>query len=89
MTEENKRRCREEIEKGGWHKLGIIEPDPSPLLWDKEVEIIYEDMDGQPCKCNAIYVYDAFSSNYFRATDGAAKGNRMCGVVAYRELKDD
>ena len=35
MTEENKRRCREEIEKGGWHKLGIIDPDPSPLLWDK------------------------------------------------------
>lgn len=32
MTEENKRRCREEIEKGGWHKLGIIEPDPKPFI---------------------------------------------------------
>ena len=26
MTEENKRKCKAEIEKGGWLKLGIIEP---------------------------------------------------------------
>ena len=87
MTEENKRKCRAEIEKGGWLKLGIIEPTPSPLLWDKEVEIMYEDMDGYPCTCNAIYKYSAFGS-YFIATNGSAKGNRMCKVFAYREIKE-
>ena len=83
MTEENKRKCRAEIDKGGWLTLGIIEPTPSPLLWDKEVEIMYEDMDGYPCTCNAIYKYSAFGS-YFIATNGSAKGNRMCKVFAYR-----
>lgn len=87
MTEENKRKCKAEIEKGGWLKLGIIEPNPSPLLWDKEVEIMYEDMDGYPCTCNAIYKYSAFGS-YFIATNGSAKGNRMCKVFAYREIKE-
>ena len=85
MNSENKRRCREEIEKRNWNKLGIVEEDPSPLLWNKEVELMYEDMDGQPCMCNAIYEHDSFRS-CFRAIDGAAKGNRMSGCIAYREI---
>lgn len=89
MMEENKERCRKEIEKGGWHKLGFIEPNPSCLLWNKEVEIMYQDMDGYPCTCNAILVHDSFCNDYFRAINGAAKGNRMSAVIAYREIKED
>lgn len=84
MTSENKKKMRELIEKEGWNKVGQIEENPSALLWDKEVEILYEDMDGQPCKCNAILVHQSFNSDYFRAINGAASGNRMCGVFAYR-----
>ncbi|MDF2950512.1 MAG: hypothetical protein K0S18_95 [Anaerocolumna sp.] len=87
MTEENKKRCREEIELRNWNKLGIIEPNVSPLVWNKEVELMYEDMDGQPCRCNAIYVHNSFGSDYFQATNGMAKGNRMSSCIAYRELK--
>lgn len=86
MTEENKKRCREEIELRNWHKLGIIEENPSPLLWNKEVELMYEDMDGYPCVCNAIYVHDDFGRIYFRATNGVASGNRMSSCIAYREI---
>ena len=87
MTEQDKERCREEIAKDGWHKVGQIEPEPDVLLWntDKEVRIIYEDMDGRPCMCNAVVKHDLWPA-YFRATTGAAKGNRMSGVIAYREI---
>lgn len=87
MTEDNKAKMRELIEKEGWKRYGQIEPKPSVLLWNKEVEILYEDMDGQPCKCRAIYVHESLKPNYFRAIDGDAKGNRMRGVFAYREVK--
>ena len=88
MTEQDKERCREEIEKNGWHRIGQIEPEPDVLLWnkEKEVRIIYENMDGQPRICNAVIVHDFGGSTYFKATTGAAKGNRMSGVIAYREI---
>jgi len=86
MTEENKRKCREIIEKESWNKIGVVEEKPSCLLWNKEVELMYEDMDGHPCKCNALYVHD-LCNDYFKATTGPAKGNRMCGLIAYREIK--
>lgn len=88
MTEQDKECCREEIAKDGWHKVGQIEPEPDVLLWntDKEVRIIYEDMDGRPCMCNAVVKHDLCGPTYFRATTGAAKGNRMSGVIAYREI---
>lgn len=88
MTSENKRLCRDLIEKEGWNKLGIIEENPSALLWNKEVELMYEDMDGQPCRCNAIYVHKEFGQKYFQATNGCAKGNRMSSCIAYREIKN-
>ena len=39
MIEERKKICREMIEKQHWNKFGIVEEDPSPLLWNKEIEI--------------------------------------------------
>ena len=85
MTEDNKARCREEIERRNWNRVGIIEPEPI-LFWDKEVSIIYENMDGQPCMCKALVKHEN-GNTYFRATNGDAKGNRMCGVIAYKEIK--
>lgn len=86
MTSENKQKMREMIKKENWNRVGQIEEQPSVLLWNKEVEILYEDMDGHPCKCNAIYVHENSGGKYFRATNGPAKGNTMCGVFAFREL---
>lgn len=86
MTYENKRRVREELAKDKkWVVVdGTLGEEISPLVWDKEVEIIYQDMDGQPCKCNAMCEKPNFNNAYFRATDGMAKGNRMSAVIAYR-----
>ena len=88
MTEQDKERCREEIVNRGWNRVGQIDPEPDILLWnkDEEVKIIYEDMDGRPCMCNAVVVHDFCGTTYFRATTGAAKGNRMSGVIAYKEI---
>ena len=86
MTEDMKKKCREKIEREGWHKLGIVEPKPSPLLRNKEVELMYMDMDGVACVCTALYHRDAFG-DYFRAVDGSAKGNKMSNVIAWREKK--
>ena len=88
MTEEMKEKCREEIERGGWHKWGIIEPKVDPLSWDKVLDLMYEDMDGNPCICRAIYERQVANSWFFRAIDGAAKGNRMSGVIAWRESEN-
>ena len=84
MTEKNKAKMRKLIVDQGWNRYGQIEPIPSPLIWDKEVEILYEDMDGYPCQCRAIYVHNSFSPDYFLALDSPAKGNRMRGVFAWR-----
>lgn len=85
MTEDLKKICNEEINKNGWNKLGIIEPSPSVLVWNKEVLLMYEDMDGVPCTCRAKYVVDG-EGKYFVATDGAAIGNRMGNCIAYKDL---
>lgn len=91
MTEENKAKVRAVLadSKERWNRYGQIEPNPSPLIWDKEVEIIYEDMDGYPCICKAIYEHQSFGYAYFRATDGPAQGNRMSGVIAWRTLENE
>lgn len=90
MTYEDKKRVRAEISKDkNWVVVdGILGENVSPLYWDKEVEIIYQDMDDRPCMCNAIYKYGSYSSQYFVATNGPAKGNRMCCVIAYRPFKE-
>jgi hypothetical protein len=86
MTEDMKKKCREKIEREGWHKLGIVEPKPSPLFRNKEVELMYMNMDGVACVCTSLYHCDAFD-DYFRAVDGPAKGNKMSNVIAWREKK--
>jgi hypothetical protein len=90
MTEYDKERCRSEILKRNWIRVSQIDPEPDVLLWntDKEVRIIYEDMDGQPCMCNAVVIHDVGGPVYFRATTGPAICNRMSGVIAYKEISN-
>lgn len=85
MTEELKEKCRELIENEGWHRIGIIDPNPSPLLWNKNVKLMYENMDGRPCVCTALYYHDE-RRNYFEAVSGPAKGNKMCNLIAFKEI---
>lgn|GEM_PF-855855 len=87
MTEERKEQMRELIQKEGWNRYGQIDPSPTPLIWNKEVEILYEDMDGYPCRCRAVYEHHSFGKDYFRAMDGPAKGNKMCMVFAWRSIE--
>jgi hypothetical protein len=86
MIEERKKICREMIEKQHWNKFGIVEEEPSPLLWNKEVEIMYEDMDGYPHICKAKYVVNCCERRFI-ALDGPAKGNTMCRLIAYKEIE--
>lgn len=90
MTNENKQRVREEIAKdSSWVVIdGILGEDISVLAWDKEVEIIYQNMDSRPCMCKAECVKPSFNDAYFVAKDGMAKGNKMSAVIAYRILKE-
>jgi hypothetical protein len=89
MTEDRKKECRVRVEKENWHKVGIIEPQPSVSYWNKEVEIMYEDMDGYPKTCKAIYVKPFASTEYFKGTSGATNGNRMAKVIAWREINNN
>ena len=89
MTEHDKSIARERIKTEGWNRYGLIDPIPSPLVWNKEVEILYEDMDGKPCQCRAIYQHIPFGVDFFLATNGDAKGNRMSNVFAWRSIKEE
>lgn len=91
MIFENKKRVREEIAKRkDWVVIdGILGEEINALAWGKDCQIIYEDMDGQPCKCEAKCEYKPFNGSRFRAINGPAKGNIMCGVIAYRILEED
>lgn len=89
MTNEKKKIVREKMEREGWHRYGIIDEDPDVLLWNKEMEIMYENMDGEPCQCKAIYQCKPAQWTGFIATTGPAKGNYMGKVFAYREIKEE
>ncbi|MCD8366124.1 MAG: hypothetical protein LUC83_10040 [Clostridiales bacterium] len=77
------------VEDEGWHKIGIIEDPPDVTLWNKEVELMYANMDGRPCVCNALYVVPVASYPYYIATTGPAKGCYMDNLIAWRELKNE
>lgn len=83
MTSENQKRVREEVENRGWTIIWVAADMPCAFL-DEPVELLYEDMDGQPCICEAVYTYDKseFRLNpYFRRTDGA----KMVNCIAWRK----
>lgn len=89
MNDEYRRRCREFIAKDGWKRYGIIDEPPSILDVGKEFEIMYEDMDGKPCLCSAVWEKtNVMGQRRFKAIDGMAKGNWMSAVFAYRVLEN-
>ena len=89
MNNEYRKRCREFIAKDGWKRYGIIDEPPSILDVGKEFEIMYEDMDGNPCLCSAVWEKtNVMGQRRFKAIDGMAKGNWMSAVFAYRALED-
>lgn len=74
MTSENKKRLREEVEHGGWIIIWAGANMPCAYL-DEPVELIYENMDGYPTVCNAVYTYG----------DG---GSRMNAVPFFKRVPD-
>lgn len=90
MTKEKRVEMRKLIDNpiSGWHRYGIIDDEPNVLHWNKELEIAYEDMDGEPKKCDAIYVHEFASTPYFQATTGQAKGLKISNVFAYRYIDE-
>ena len=93
MIREMKAEMRKLIDnpENNWQRYGsVIDDEPSVIYWhgDRELEIAYQDMDGYPVICRAIYNHPTFSSPYFKAISGPAKGNHMSCVFAFREVED-
>lgn len=88
MRSKDRELARKMIAEEGWNELGIIHENPGPLFWGKEVRILYEDMDGQLCSCQALDTFEEFRGERFTATTGPAKGNIMSNVVAWKELEE-
>lgn len=81
MTRENQQRVEEEIRLRNWIR---IEPCCSMPVENVIVGLIYEDMDGQPCKCKAH-----ISEGHWRGDSDWVKGNYMCNCIAWREYGED
>lgn len=73
---------RQEVEHGGWTIIWAGANMPIACL-NEPVELIYENMDGAPEICNAIYTYGNNTINrkpYFRRNDGVG----MVNCIAWR-----
>ena len=53
MNADDRERVRKIVDQDGWNIIWIGAKMPCEFL-DEEVELLYEDMDGQPCICYAI-----------------------------------
>lgn len=83
MNDEYKKIVREKVDAENWNIIWIGGEMPCWLL-DEPVELLYEDMDGYPCVCDAIYTSDRSNPTmvvkYFKRYDGA----RMMNCIAWR-----
>ena len=87
MSPDNRKRVRKEVERNGWTIIWAGADMPCEFF-DEPVMLLYEDMDGQPCVCEAIYTHDknAFEHRpYFKRTDGA----RMVQCIAWKPRKKE
>ena len=84
MNADDRERVRKIVDQDGWNIIWIGAKMPCEFL-DEEVELLYEDMDSQPCICYAIYTYDKsgfYHRPYFqRKSDGA----KMVQCIAWRK----
>lgn len=85
MNIDNKKRVAKTVRDEGWTIIWVGAEMPCHFL-DPCVLLMYEDMDGQPCICEAIYTYDKSEFThrpYFkRKSDGA----RMVNCIAWKEI---
>jgi len=85
MTRQNKAMARRIMAEEGFKRYGIVDDEPDVTLWNKDLEIMYEDMDGYPNRCIATYVCEPATKSYFRRKgDGA----RMVNVFAFKEITE-
>ena len=87
MSPNNRKLVKKEVEQNGWTIIWVGADMPCEFF-DEPVMLLYENMDGQPCVCEAIYTYDknAFEHRpYFKRTDGA----RMCNCIAWKRRKEE
>lgn len=84
MTDERKKKIRKIVERDGWTIIWACAPMPCAVL-DEEVELMYEDMDGNACVCEARYTreHDWGAPRFIRCSDGARMGN----LIAWRYKK--
>lgn len=89
MTAEKKAEMRKLIDNpvSDWKRYGIIDEEPSVLYWhgDKELEVCYEDMDGNAKVCRAVYEHPCCGVPRFIAMSGLVRGTIVKNVFAYRE----
>lgn len=85
MTYENKKRLREEVKNGGWIIIWAGANMPCAYL-DEPVELIYENMDGVPEVCDAVYTYGDGGSrmNAVPFFKRVADGVHMANCIAWR-----
>lgn len=81
MTRENQQRVEEEIRLRNWIRIEEGSPLPEENVI---VGLIYENMDGQPCRCKAH-----ISEGRWRGDSDWVKGNYMCACIAWREYDED
>lgn len=85
MTRQNKATARMIMAEEGFKRYGIVDDEPDVTLWNKDLEIMYEDMDGYPNRCIATYVCEPATKSHFRRKgDGA----RMSNVFAFKEITE-
>lgn len=84
MNYDKRKVAREIVEKEGYTIIWVGAKMPCEFL-DEKVELLFENMDGIICTCDAIYTYDKGSfrhTPYFkRVPDGA----RMVNCIAWKK----
>lgn len=83
MTDEKKEYCRVVMLKEGFNGFHPACEEP---WYGEEVEILYEDMDGNPCRGTAKKVHDniGYSSWYKGVSPSCIEGNRMVNLIAWK-----
>lgn len=86
MGSDNRKKVRYEVERGNWTIIWVGADMPCAFL-DEEVELLYEDMDGQPCICEAIYTCDPSPAPYAPYFKRKSDGIKMSYCIAWRKKK--
>ena len=83
MKADNKRKGAKMVEDEGWTSIWVGEKMPNQFL-DEKVMLLYEDMDGYPAVCEAIYTYDRGKFNHRPYCRRVSDGARMGNVIAWK-----